>query len=232
MNIIIIGATSGIGKALFEQQATAISLPLRRQEDCVVNRWHLPTARRRPIKSTIWKPCAKRLSKLAEKSSSQIYAPALSIQQWQMCSTYRNSNSLREERWCGEVFPNTFRPDNRDGGNGQRSWQDDSLKNSRISVKRNCANKKRKQLSNKLSLPYLVRWLAIFFFFKKFDYSNLKLYLCNNRTHHTSRRKTSEPGRDVSFKKEYTKQPITLAEQIDMLKQRGLIYPSLRWYRL
>ena len=142
MNIIIIGATSGIGKALFEKYAiegnrigivgrrthlldelqqqhpectitataditkqgeveraihdftkvlsiclsnscTAISLPLRRQEDCVVNRWRLPTARLRPIKSTIWKPCAKRLSKLAEKSSSQIYAPALSILQWQ-----------------------------------------------------------------------------------------------------------------------------------------------------
>ncbi len=40
------------------------------------------TARRRPIKSTIWKPCAKRLSSQAEKSSSLTSGQVLSIRQW------------------------------------------------------------------------------------------------------------------------------------------------------
>ena len=64
---------------LFEQQAHGHLVAITY---CVVNRWHLPTARRKPIKSTIWKPCAKRLSRLAERSSSQTSGQALSIRQW------------------------------------------------------------------------------------------------------------------------------------------------------
>ena len=59
---------------------------------------------------------------------------------------------------------------------------------------------------------------------QKFAYIKKKQYLCTNKSHHASRRKTSGPGWDVSFNMEYTKQPITLAEQINILKQRGLIF--------
>ena len=131
-NIIIIGATSGIGKALFEKYAadgnrigivgrrahlldelrqehpdmtvtataditkqdeiaraiestptsragrmllirsttsssskvTAISSPLPRLADCAASRWLQPTAHRKPTKSTTWKPCVKRHSRV------------------------------------------------------------------------------------------------------------------------------------------------------------------------
>ena len=59
-----------------------------------------------------------------------------------------------------------------------------------------------------------------------FGQSREKQYLCTNKSHHASRRKTSGPGWDVSFNMEYTKQPITLAEQINILKQRGLIFEN------
>ena len=56
------------------------AIPSKKAEP--VKQWRLPTARRRPIKSTIWKPCAKRLSSLAEKSSSLTFGQVLSIRQW------------------------------------------------------------------------------------------------------------------------------------------------------
>ena len=59
-----------------------------------------------------------------------------------------------------------------------------------------------------------------------FGHLRKKQYFCSNKSHHASRRKTSGPGWDVSFNMEYTKQPITLAEQINILKQRGLIYEN------
>ena len=49
------------------------------------------------------------------------------------------------------------------------------------------------------------------------------LYLCTSKTRHASRRKTTGPGWDVSFYMEYTKQPITLAEQINKHKKCPLI---------
>ena len=64
-----------------------------------------------------------------------------------------------------------------------------------------------------------------FFFCKTFDYFRQNTYLCINKSHHASRRKTSGPGWDV-FYMQYTKQPIPLAEQIKMLKQRGLIFEN------
>lgn len=63
MNIVIIGATSGIGKTLFLKYAHE-DKPL--QEDCEVNQWHQPTVQLKPIKSTIWKHYAKRLSKVQD----------------------------------------------------------------------------------------------------------------------------------------------------------------------
>ena len=62
--------------------------------------------------------------------------------------------------------------------------------------------------------------------FKMFGHLRKKQYFCSNKSHHASRRKASGPGWDVSFYMEYTKQPITLAEQINILKQRGLIFEN------
>lgn len=59
-----------------------------------------------------------------------------------------------------------------------------------------------------------------------FGHLRKKQYFCSNKSHHASRRKASGPGWDVSFYMEYTKQPITLAEQINILKQRGLIFEN------
>jgi len=41
-----------------------------------------PTAQRKPTKSTTWKPCARRLSRLAAKSPSLMSVPASLIRQW------------------------------------------------------------------------------------------------------------------------------------------------------
>ena len=53
-----------------------------------------------------------------------------------------------------------------------------------------------------------------------------KLYFCNDRIRHASRRMTSEPGRVFYFYHMgniYTKQPLSIADQIAKLKSLGLI---------
>ena len=62
--------------------ATATSSPSPRQADCAASRWLQPTAHRKHIKPTTWKPCARRHTRAATISSSPTSAPALSIQQW------------------------------------------------------------------------------------------------------------------------------------------------------
>ena len=45
-------------------KVTAISSPLPRLADCAASRWLQPTAHRKPTKSTTWKPCVKRHSRV------------------------------------------------------------------------------------------------------------------------------------------------------------------------
>ena len=56
-----------------------------------------------------------------------------------------------------------------------------------------------------------------------------KLYFCNDRIRHASRRKTSEPGRVFylsTMGNTYSKQPLSIADQISNLKRLGLSIPN------
>ena len=69
---------------IFERSKdTDISQPSPPSGDCAANLWHLPTAQRKLIKSTIWKPCARRLSRQETRLPSPTSVPALLIRRWQ-----------------------------------------------------------------------------------------------------------------------------------------------------
>lgn len=63
-------------------KVTATSSPSPRLADCAASRWLQLTVHRKPIKSTTWKPYARRLTRAATTSTSPTSALASSIQQW------------------------------------------------------------------------------------------------------------------------------------------------------
>ena len=63
-------------------KATATSSPSPRLVDCAARRWLQPTAHRKPIKSTTWKPCVRRLIRAVTIFILPTSALASSIQQW------------------------------------------------------------------------------------------------------------------------------------------------------
>ena len=63
------------------------------------------------------------------------------------------------------------------------------------------------------------------FSFKLFDHLGEKQYLCTNRTRHASRRTANQGGAFFLYRAmRYSKQPISISDQIDILKRRGLIF--------
>ena len=67
--------------------------------------------------------------------------------------------------------------------------------------------------------------LSRYFFVEKFVYYNIYSYFCTNRIRHASRQ-ISEPGRVFCFMgtlRIYTKQALAISEQINLLRNRGLI---------
>ena len=59
---------------------------------------------------------------------------------------------------------------------------------------------------------------------KKFGHSKKKPYLCTNRTRHASRRPANQGGAFLYRAMRYNKQPISINDQIAILKGRGLIF--------
>lgn len=52
---------------IFEQQGNGHLVAITSAVDCEVNLWHLPIVQLKPIKSTIWKPYVRRLTKVEYK---------------------------------------------------------------------------------------------------------------------------------------------------------------------